>query len=71
MSDEQGMDRDEERKHRFAPHSHYTNALHTQPRTVMLIPFFIKKPVDWAIGYGLKRLKKGEGYVEGEDEGES
>mmetsp|Transcript_3362 Transcript_3362/g.6824 ORF Transcript_3362/g.6824 Transcript_3362/m.6824 type:complete len:315 (-) Transcript_3362:36-980(-) len=40
-------------------------------RKVMLIPFFLKKPVDWAIGYGLKRLKKGEGYVEGEDEGES
>ena len=36
-------------------------------RKVMEIPWIIKKPVDWAIGYGLKRLEKGEGYVEGEE----
>ena len=37
-------------------------------RKVMEIPWILKKPVDWAIGYGLKRLRRGEGYVEGEEE---
>ena len=36
-------------------------------RKVIAVPFFLKKPVDWAIAYGLKKSIKGESWEEDDD----
>ena len=38
-------------------------------RKVIAIPFFLKKPLNWAIQYGLNKSIKGEAWEEGDESG--